>query len=93
MLIDCSATDAISSTIIEHMKEHCEKPGYALAYFYFDFNDPEKQKVSNSVSSLIAQLCNKVEDLPEQLKELYKRCNNGQQKAAMRELKLFYHRW
>ena len=68
------------------MKEHCEKPDVALAYFYFDFNDTEKQKVSNLVSSLLAQLCNKLDNLPEQLKELYKRCNDGQQKAAIREL-------
>jgi ankyrin repeat domain-containing protein 50 len=68
------------------MKGHCDKPGFALAYFYFDFSDSEKQKVSNLVSSLIAQLCNKVVDLPEQLKELYKRCNNGQQKTSIREL-------
>jgi hypothetical protein len=81
------ATDATSSTIIEHMKEHCEKPGFGLAYFYFDFSDTEKQEVSNFVSSLIAQLCHKVADLPEQLKKLYEGCNKGQQKAAMRELK------
>jgi len=86
VLADRSVTDAISSTIIEHMKEYCETPGFALAYFYFDFNDTGKQKVSNLVSSLIAQLCNKVVDLPGQLKELYKRCNNGQQQAAVREL-------
>lgn len=36
---------------------------------------------------MIAQLCNKIVDLPEQLKELYKRCNNGNQKAGKRELK------
>lgn len=83
----CSATDVISSTIVEHMKQHCEKPGFALAYFYFDFNDAEKQRVSNLVSSLLAQLCNKLDDLPEQLKVLYKGCNEGQQRAAMRELK------
>jgi ankyrin repeat domain-containing protein 50 len=77
----------ISSTIVEHMKEYCKKPDFALAYFYFDFNDTEKQEVSNFVSSLIAQLCSKVVDLPEQLKELHKRCNNGQEKAAMHELK------
>jgi len=35
---------------------------------------------------LIAQLCNKEVDLPEQLKELYNRCNNGQHKTAIREL-------
>jgi ankyrin repeat domain-containing protein 50 len=68
------------------MKEHCKKPGIALAYFYFDFNDPEKQKTSNLVSSLLAQLCNKLDDLPEQLKMLYKDCIKGQQRAATDKL-------
>jgi ankyrin repeat domain-containing protein 50 len=77
----------ISSTIIEHLKEHCKKPGIALAYFYFDFNDPEKQKISSLVSSLIAQLCNKLDDLPDQLKVLYKECSKGQQRAAVQDLK------
>jgi ankyrin repeat domain-containing protein 50 len=77
----------ISSTIVEHMKKYCKKPDFALAYFYFDFNDTKKQEVSSFVSSLVAQLCSKVVDLPEQLKELYKRCNNGQVRAAMHDLK------
>jgi len=69
------------------MKEHCEKPDVALAYPYFDFNDTEKQKVSNLMSTLLAQLYNKLNDLPEQLKSLYKGCNEGKQRAALRELK------
>jgi len=69
------------------MKEYCKKPGIALAYFYFDFNDTESQKVSNLVSSLLAQLCNKLDDLPEQLKVLYKECSEGQWRATMLELK------
>jgi ankyrin repeat domain-containing protein 50 len=77
----------ISSTIVEHMKLHCEKPGFALAYYYFDFKDTDKQEVSNFVSSLTAQLCCRLDPLPENLKELYKRCKNGQEKAAMQELK------
>jgi hypothetical protein len=86
MFTEYPVTNAISSTIIEHLKEHCEKSGSSLAYFYFDFNDTEKQKVSNLVSSLLTQLCHKLDNLPEQLKELYKRCNYGQQKAAIRDL-------
>jgi ankyrin repeat domain-containing protein 50 len=88
MLAYCSTANAISSTIIEHMKEHCKKPGIALAYFYFDFNDPEKQKISNLVSCLLAQLCNKLDDLPDQLKVLYKGCSEGQHRASVHDLKV-----
>jgi hypothetical protein len=87
MLTGYATANAISSTIIEHMKEHCKKLGIALAYFYFDFNDPEKQKLSNLVCSLLAQLCHKLDDPPDQLKALYKGCSEGQQRAAMHELK------
>jgi len=70
------------------MKAYCDsKPSLAVAYFYFDFNDTEKQNAANCVSSLIAQLCSQVVDLPEKLKKLYKECNDGKQKAAMRDLK------
>ncbi|KAH0533900.1 hypothetical protein FGG08_007482, partial [Glutinoglossum americanum] len=78
----------LSSIIIEHMKAYCgSKPRLAVAYFYFDFNDTEKQNAANCVSSLIAQLCSQVVDLPEKLKELYKRCNDGKQEAAIHDLK------
>jgi hypothetical protein len=70
------------------MKEYCDpKSRRALVYYYFDFNDIEKQSPSNLVSSLVAQLCSKAVNIPAQLKELYQRCNNGQQKASLYELK------
>lgn len=68
------------------MKQSCQKPGLALIYFYFDFSDPEKQKASNFLSSLVGQLCSKVVDIPGQLKALHKGCGDGQQRPAVREL-------
>lgn len=73
-----------SSVIIEQLKVNCDsKPNLAIAYFYFDFNESEKQNATSFVSSLIAQLCNHVVDLPEKLKELYKACNNSRELAAL----------
>jgi hypothetical protein len=70
------------------MEAYCNsKPSFAFAYFYFDFNDTEKQNAINFVSSLIAQLCSQIVDLLEKLKELYKRCNNGKHKVDMSDLK------
>lgn len=67
-----------SSVIIEQLKVNCaSKPNLAIAYFYFDFNESEKQNATSFVSTLIAQLCNHVVDLPEKLKELYEVCKNG----------------
>lgn len=73
-----------SSVIIEQLKVNCDsKPNLAIAYFYFDFNESEKQNATSFVTSLIAQLCNHEVDLPEKLKELYKACNNGRGLAAL----------
>jgi hypothetical protein len=62
-------------------------PGNAVAYYYFSFNDSEKQIAVNFISSVVAQLCMQVVDLPEELKGLYSRCNDGERKAAMPNLK------
>jgi hypothetical protein len=73
-----------SSTVIENIEAYCySNSGLAVAYFYFDFNDPEKQNATNCLSSLIAQLCSQVTDLPKMLKDLYNRCNDGKLKADM----------
>jgi len=68
------------------MKLHYDKPGLALVYFYFDFSDSEKQKISNLLSSPLTQLCSKAASLPEQLTELYEKYSTGQHKASNNEL-------
>lgn len=69
------------------MEDYCKsKSSLAIAYFYFDFNDVEKQNATNCISSLIAQLCSETVDPPEMLKDLYKRCNEGKQKADLHDL-------
>lgn len=65
-------TNATSSTIIEHIKIRCkEEPNAILAFFYFDFSNPTKQKIENCFASLIAQLCRQSPNVPEQLHHLY----------------------
>ena len=59
----------------------------AVAYFYFDFNDPEKQKLQNCLSSLIAQLCGLALAIPEKLKSMYNRCGRGNQTPSLNDLK------
>jgi ankyrin repeat protein len=68
----------LCSTIIDHIQKHCQSsPGARLAYYYFDFSDLEKLKVSTLLRSLIVQLCHVLQDLPEDLEDLYKECNQG----------------
>ncbi|MCJ1352896.1 MAG: hypothetical protein MMC33_002880 [Icmadophila ericetorum] len=77
------------SKIIEHVKAACDRmPDSALACFYFDFNDIEKQKVSPLVSSLIVQLCNQVVKIPEELDKIFEKCQVGDHEASSQELEI-----
>lgn len=69
------------------MVSHCERtPGSAIAYFYFDFNDAMKQKAHSCLSSILAHLCAKVNDIPGELETLYNRYYGTKQKATTAEL-------
>jgi ankyrin repeat domain-containing protein 50 len=76
-----------SSTIIRHLEKYCNSsPRLAHAYFYFDFNDTQKQNATNFLSSVLCQLCCKVLDLPLKIKEIYLRFTNGSFKATVHDL-------
>ena len=55
------------------MDEYRSDAGIATVYFYFDFNDKEKQKTENLLSSLITQLSDQSSQLPKSVEELYER--------------------
>jgi hypothetical protein len=77
----------LCSTIIEHVQEVCSaKSAYQYAYFYFDFNDITKQKTSQMLQSVIAQLCSRRRDIPAELYELYKRNGDGQRQPTLQQL-------
>jgi hypothetical protein len=70
------------------MKEYCNLiTGQVIIFYYFDFNDVKKQDATNFISSLVAQLCAKRDELPEEVIKLYERHNCGQQTAAISDLK------
>lgn len=69
------------------MRSYCDRsPGDALAYYYFDFNDTEKQQTSNLISSLISQLCNGLAEVPREIGDMYNRSNFGRQKPTQQHL-------
>ena len=50
----------LSSTILEDIFMCCDNhSGYAVAYFYFDFNDVQKQNAERMLRSLVVQLLQK----------------------------------
>jgi hypothetical protein len=60
-------TGQFRSSIIQELKERQRfNQDIAIAYFFFDFNDREKQSPSNMLAALLAQLCSQIrlEDIP-----------------------------
>ena len=59
------------SSVVENLLEFCDDdPGKAIAYFYFDFQDVEKQSSDLMIRSLISQLSQQCTRIPEPLKNL-----------------------
>lgn len=82
----------LSSTIIREVSENCGlSHDVAVAYFYFDFNDSEKQRSDKMVRSLIVQLFGQSAKESRQMESAFSSCINGQRqpdtKTLMRILK------
>lgn len=70
------------------MKQHyASDPATIIAYYYFSFNDGEKQTTCNMASSLVAQICSSITDVPKDLIALYDRCSVWKRRAAMSDLR------
>lgn len=67
-----------SSTIITDILSYCaEGPGRTVAYYFFSFRDPEKQKIDNFLRSIIAQLICQMNNLPRCIMDLYEKYQAG----------------
>jgi len=77
----------LSSTIIEDIIHHCSlNPALAVVYFYFDFNDIERQFHEKMIRSLITQLSIQSESIPLVLESLFSSKMNGRQQPMAGEL-------
>ena len=80
-------TQPFSSTVIEDAKNQCkENPGFALAYFYFDYTDFAKQKTSSFIRSLLTQLSSQLPVCPDELLKLHAACQGGSQQPSTSDL-------
>ena len=80
-------TQPPSSTVIQHIANHCkENVGFALAYFYFDFTDPVKQKTYSLIGSFLTQLSFQSPLCPDVLLKLHAACQGGSQQASTPDL-------
>ena len=77
----------LSSTIIEHLLQHCHGgPNTVIAYFYFDFNDAQKRNPELMLRSLICQLLQRLTTTSESLDALFSSCENGYRQPSQHAL-------
>ncbi|KAF1939184.1 hypothetical protein EJ02DRAFT_504930 [Clathrospora elynae] len=77
----------LSSTILQNVLQHCNSdPGKVVAYFFFDFNDIQKQNPELMVRSLICQLSQQCVRIPTSLDTLFSSCENGQRQPSLHAL-------
>ncbi|KAF2124635.1 hypothetical protein P153DRAFT_325872, partial [Dothidotthia symphoricarpi CBS 119687] len=77
----------LSSTIIEHLLQHCHDDSNTVTvYFYFDFNDTQKQDPELMLRSLLCQLQQRPFIVPEGVDALFSSCENGQRQPSLHAL-------
>jgi hypothetical protein len=77
----------LSSTIIEHLLQHCQDDARMVtAYFYFDFNDARKQNPELMLRSLLCQLLQRSVTMPKGVDALFSACDNGQRQPSLHAL-------
>lgn len=76
-----------SSTIVEDLIScQVSDARISVAYWYFDFNDREKQSTESMIRSLLKQILCQSREVPESLQQLYGRNLNGNQQPSLCEL-------
>ena len=82
----CGKT-VLSSTVITEILRQCSNSSRSsLAYFFFDFNDSEKQQSSLMIRSIITQLYSQSYDARIEVESLFSSCQDGQQPADLETL-------
>ncbi len=82
----------LSSAVIQDVLQHCDDdPGKVVAYFYFDFDDVEKQYPEAMVRSLICQLSYQCVEIPACLDLLFSACEDGRQPSSDALLDVVQH--
>jgi len=81
----------LSSTVIEHLRQHQDASQIVL-YFFFDFTDSNKQVTDKLIRSLLSQLYSGCEKSRDELDELFKSHKKGlEQPETARLSQTFQH--
>lgn len=65
----------LSATVIDQIRKQSHT---TVAYFYFDFNEDDKKKVSKCIRSLIVQLASQIPSGLQEIRALHAKCRDGQ---------------
>jgi hypothetical protein len=77
----------LSSTVIEHLLQHChDDTSMVTAYFYFDFNDTQKQDPELMLRSLLCQLLRRAVVIPKGVDAVFSSCENGKRQPSLHAL-------
>ncbi|KAL8686847.1 MAG: hypothetical protein Q9218_006823 [Villophora microphyllina] len=78
----CGKTVLCSTTIesVKALSTRCNNVGFA--YFYFDFNDQQKQTIDGVLRSILKQLSSQKDSLLEQVHELHEQCDTTSPQPA-----------
>ncbi|KAI0574012.1 multiple ankyrin repeats single kh domain protein [Pyrenophora tritici-repentis] len=77
----------LSSTIIEHLLQNCrDDTSMVTAYFYFDFNDTQKQDPELMLRSLLCQFLQRSVVIPKGVDALFLSCENGKRQPSLHAL-------
>lgn len=73
----------LSSAIIQRIKLYCQsQKNMVVLYFFFDFNNVEKQSHEKMIRSLLTQLSSQCLKMPQALELLYSSCENGERQPT-----------
>lgn len=74
----------ISSTILQDLLQYCDNyPAQVVAYFYFDFNDVQKQHAELMLRSLVCQLSQQSIEIPASLDTLCSSHEDGKRQPSL----------
>ncbi|KAI5366970.1 hypothetical protein J4E82_010917, partial [Alternaria postmessia] len=77
----------LSSTVVENLLQYChDDTNMVTAYFYFNFNDAQKQDPELMLRSLLCQLVQRSVVIPKGVDALFSSCENGQRKPSSHAL-------
>jgi hypothetical protein len=74
----------LSSAVLQDLLQYCaDDPEKVVVYFYFDFNDTQKQYAERMLRSLISQLLQQPLDIPASLDILFSSHQDGEQQPSL----------